>query len=75
MFEISNDGSSTLILFQIAFQTRMAKDYLGSDQRKVRPDDKKDEKEIKVQFSKNIFNISGFNGKINLFYFLVQFLR
>ncbi len=53
----------------------MAKDYLGSDQRKVRPDDKKDEKEIKVQSSKNIFNISGFNGKINLFYFLVQFLR
>jgi hypothetical protein len=27
----------------------------------VRPDDKKDEKEIKVHFLKNIFNISGFN--------------
>jgi hypothetical protein len=44
----------------MSFQTRMAKDYLGSDQRKVRPDDKKDEKEIKVKLE-NIFNITGFN--------------
>ncbi len=50
----------------------MAKDYLGSDQRKVRPDEKKDEKEIKVQFSKNI-SISVFNGKLNVLH--SEFLR
>ena len=41
------------LILKVLFQTIMVKDYLGTDQRKVRHDDKaKDDKEIKVIFFK-----------------------